>query len=171
MTTTTSTQGGQPAAAAVPSASNPASGTPTGTSGIIAGLLMVAGIAWNAGLEARPFHPAIDGISALATHVTPLAAVMACLLPTLRSGKGTSRGRAMTAAAVVAIGFGIFSAIFSVTHPHSVMGIHTVNDILPIAILEAGALLWLVRGRTARLRKARRSTHSTGQDSTAGAAG
>lgn len=49
-------------------------------------------------------------------------------------------------AAVLALAFGLFSAVFSVTHPHAVMGIHDVNDVLPIAILDAGALLWLVRG-------------------------
>jgi hypothetical protein len=131
---------------------------------------MVAGIAWNAGLEARPFHPAIDGIVALALHVTPLVAVMACVVPTLRPSRaGASRGRGLTVAAVLAIGFGILSAIFSVTHPHAVMGVHNVNDILPIAILDAGAVLWLVRGRPAGARKTQRRTRGASQDSTAGA--
>lgn len=170
MTTTTNTTDEQCAKPAVPTASNSAAGTSTGTYGVVAGLLMVAGIAWNAGLEARPFHPVTDGIVALAVHVAPLIAVMACLLPILRSGRaGTSGGRGLTVAAALAIGFGIFSAIFSVTHPHAVMGVHDVNDVLPIAILDAGALLWLVRGRPAG-RKAQRRTRSTAQHGTAGAA-
>jgi hypothetical protein len=131
---------------------------------------MVTGVAWNAGLEAVPFHPAIVGIVALAVHVTPLVAVMACLVPTLRSGRaGTSGGRGLTVAAALAIGFGIFSAIFSVTHPHAVMGVHNVNDVLPIAILDAGAMLWLVRGRPASARKAQRRNRSTAQHGAAGA--
>jgi hypothetical protein len=36
--------------------------------------------------------------------------------------------------------------VFSITHPHAVMGIHDINDVLPIAFLDVGALLWLVRG-------------------------
>lgn len=61
-------------------------------------------------------------------------------------------------AAVLALAFGLFSAVFSVTHPHAVMGIHDVNDVLPIAILDAGALLWLVRGRRSSASKIHRTT-------------
>ncbi|MGH3282852.1 MAG: hypothetical protein ACRDNW_27505, partial [Trebonia sp.] len=43
-----------------------------GTSGVIAGLLMVAGIGWNAGLQAQPFHPATTGVIALVIHILPL---------------------------------------------------------------------------------------------------
>ena len=171
MTTTTNTQDCQHATPAVPPASIRPSRTTTGTSGVIAGLLMVTGIAWNAGLEAQPFHPAMNGIAALSVHVTPLVAVMACLLPILRSDRaGTSRGRGLTVAAALGIAFGVFSAIFSVTHPHAVMGIHDVNDILPIAILDAGAVLWLVRGRPAGARKAQRKAHSAAQRDIAGVA-
>ena len=118
------------------------------TSSLVAGLLMATGIGWNAGLEAQPFHQVIVGVSALVIHVLPLVAVMIVFV---RAWRGASRGRGVTVAAVVALAFGAFSALFSVTHPHAQMGIHNVNDILPIAILVAGALLWLVRGRkTAR---------------------
>jgi hypothetical protein len=149
MTTTTATRDRQ-RTTPVPSptaASKPGTGSP-GTSGVIAGLLMVTGIGWNAGLEARPFQPALMGITALVIHILPLVALMIFLVPVLRSGlPGARRGRGVSAAAVLALAFGAFSALFSVTHPHAVMGIHDVNDILPIAILDAGALLWLVRGR------------------------
>jgi hypothetical protein len=119
-----------------------------GTSGVIAGLLMVTGIAWNAGLEARPFQPAIMGVTALMIHILPLVALMIFLVPVLRSGPARARkGRGMSVAAVLALAFGVFSAVFSVTHPHAVVGIHDLNDVLPIVILDAGALLWLVRGR------------------------
>jgi hypothetical protein len=119
-----------------------------GTSGVIAGLLMVTGIGWNAGLEARPFQPAMMGVTALMIHILPLVALMIFLVPVLRSGlAGAGKGRGVSVAAVLALAFGVFSAVFSVTHPHAVMGIHDVNDVLPIAILDAGALLWLVRGR------------------------
>jgi hypothetical protein len=119
-----------------------------GTSGVIAGLLMVTGIGWNAGLEARPFQPAVMGVTALMIHILPLVALMIFLVPVLRSGlAGAGKGRGVSVAAVLALAFGVFSAVFSVTHPHAVMGIHDVNDVLPIAILDAGALLWLVRGR------------------------
>jgi hypothetical protein len=114
------------------------------TSSIIAGLLMASGIGWNAGLEAQPFHPLMVGISALAVHVLPLIAVVFVFV---RAWRGASRGRGVTIAAVLAVAFGVFSGVFSMTHPHAQMGIHDVNDILPIAILVAGALLWLVRGR------------------------
>jgi hypothetical protein len=125
-----------------------------GTSGVIAGLLMVAGIGWNAGLEARPFQPAVTGVTALMIHILPLVALMIFLVPVLRSGlAGGGKGRGVSVAAVLALAFGVFSAVFSVTHPHAVMGIHDVNDVLPIAILDAGALLWLVRGRRSSARK------------------
>jgi hypothetical protein len=129
-----------------------------GTSGVIAGLLMVAGIAWNAGLEARPFSPAIMGVTALMIHILPLVALMIFLVPVLRSGPARARkGRGMSVAAVLALAFGVFSAVFSITHPHAVAGIHDVNDVLPIAILDAGALLWLVRGRRSSASKFHRT--------------
>lgn len=118
-----------------------------GTSGMIAGLLMVTGIAWNAGLEARPFSPAIMGVTALMIHILPLVALVIVLVPVLRSGPARRKGRGVTVGAVLALAFGVFSAVFSITHPHAVAGIHDVNDVLPIAFLDAGALLWLVRGR------------------------
>jgi len=114
------------------------------TSSVVAGLLMATGIGWNAGLEAQPFHQVTVGVSALVVHVLPLVAVMIVFV---RAWRGASRGRGVTIAAALALAFGAFSALFSVTHPHARMGIHDVNDILPIAILVAGALLWLVRGR------------------------
>jgi uncharacterized membrane protein len=126
-----------------------------GTSGVVAGLLMVTGIGWNAGLEARPFHPAMMGITALVIHILPLAALMVFLVPALA---GRSRRRGVSVAAFIALAFGLFSAVFSITHPHAVMGIHNINDVLPIAILDAGALLWLVRGRRPSTSKIDRAT-------------
>ena len=125
-----------------------------GTSGVLAGLLMVTGIAWNAGLEARPFQPVLMGVTALIIHILPLVALMIFLVPVLRSGPA---GRGVSVAAVLALAFGVFSAVFSITHPHAVAGIHDVNDVLPIAILDAGALLWLVRGRRSTASKIRRT--------------
>jgi hypothetical protein len=130
----------------------PASVAPA-TSSVVAGLLMATGIGWNAGLEAQPFQQVTVGISALVVHVLPLVAVMIVFV---RAWTGASRGRGVTITAVLALAFGAFSGLFSVTHPHAQMGIHDVNDILPIAILVAGALLWLVRGR---------KTHRTGHPS------
>ena len=120
-----------------------ATGSP-GTGGVVAGLLMVTGIGWNAGLEARPFQPPMMGVTALVIHILPLAALMVFLVPALASH---SRRRGVSVAAVIALAFGLFSAVFSITHPHAGVGIHDINDVLPIAILDAGALLWLVRGR------------------------
>jgi hypothetical protein len=77
-------------------------------------------------------------------HVLPLVGVVFVFV---RAWRGASRGRGVTIAAVLAVAFAVFSAVFSVTHPHAQMGIHDVNDVLPIAILVAGALLWLIRGR------------------------
>lgn len=114
------------------------------TSSVVAGLLMATGIGWNAGLEAQPFHPVTVGIAALVVHVLPLVAVMIVFV---RAWTGASRGRGVTVTAVLALAFGAFSALFSATHPLAQMGLHDVNDVLPIAILVAGALLWLVRGR------------------------
>jgi hypothetical protein len=105
---------------------------------------MATGIGWNAGLEAQPFHPVTVGITALVVHVLPLVAVMIVFV---RAWTGASRGRGVTVAAVLALAFGAFSVLFSVAHPLAQMGIHDVNDVLPIAILVAGALLWLARGR------------------------
>jgi hypothetical protein len=170
MSRTTATDDGQLPTPAGPPAISQASTAPTATSAVLAGLLMVIGIGWNAGLEARPFHPVVDGITALAVHVIPLVVVMACLVPVLRTGStGITSGRGLTIAAALAIGFGVFSAIFSVTHPHAVMGIHNVNDILPIAILDAGAVLWLVRGRRAGAPRAPGKARGTGQHGPAGA--
>ena len=88
------------------------------------------------------------GVTALVIHVLPLAALMFVALRAQRPGLGgASKGRGVSIAAVVAVAFGVFSPLFSITHPHAVMGIHDINDVLPIAILEAGALLWLVPGR------------------------
>ena len=125
-----------------------------GTSGVIAGLLMASGIAWNAGLEARPFQPVMMGVIALMIHILPLVALMIFLVPALRSGP---TGRGVSVAAVLALAFGVFSAVFSITHPQAVVGIHDVNDVLPIAILDAGALLWLVRGRRSSASKTHRT--------------
>ena len=71
-----------------------ATGSP-GTSGVVAGLLMVTGIGWNAGLEARPFQPAMMGVTALVIHILPLAALMVFLVPALarHSGDAASRSR------------------------------------------------------------------------------
>jgi hypothetical protein len=125
---------------------------------VLAGLLMASGIAWNAGLEAQPFQPVVIGVTALMVHILPLIALMLVLVPVLRSGPaGAGKGRGMTVAAVIALAFGVFSAVFSITHPHAVMGIHDVNDVLPFAILDAGALLWLVRGRRSSASKLHRT--------------
>ena len=149
MTTTTTARDPQPTTP-VPgpiTTTQATTGSP-GTSGVIAGLLMVTGIAWNAGLEARPFAPAMMGVTALMIHILPLVALMIFLVPVLRSGPARAgKGRGVSVAAVLALAFGVFSAVFSITHPHAVAGIHDFNDVLPIAILDAGALLWLVRGR------------------------
>ena len=126
-----------------------------GTSGVVAGLLMVTGIGWNAGLEARPFHPAMMGVTALVIHVLPLVALMVFLVPALAR---SSRRRGVSVAAVLALAFGLFSAVFSITHPHATVGVHNLNDVLPIAILDAGALLWLVRGRRSGTSKIDRAT-------------
>lgn len=142
-------------AATARTASTVRAGSPA-TRRATAALLMVAGIGWNAGLEARPFHPVLDGVTALAVHVLPLAAVMFLVLRAQRSGlSGAGQGRGVSIAAAVALAFGVFSALFSITHPHAVMGLHNINDVLPIAILDAGALLWLLPARRAAARKTR----------------
>lgn len=160
MTTTTKARDPQRTTTPVPgpvATTQPTAGSP-GTSGVIAGLLMVSGIAWNAGLEARPFSPAIMGVTALMIHILPLVALMIVLVPVLRSGPARARnGRRVSVAAVLALAFGVFSAVFSITHPQAVAGIHDVNDVLPIAILDAGALLWLVRGRRSSASKFHRT--------------
>ena len=142
--TTTTTRGPQRTPTTAPTGTHAGTAHSPGTSGVIAGLLMVTGIGWNAGLEARPFHPPMMGVTALVIHILPLAALMVFLVPALA---GPSRRRGMSVAAIIALALGLFSAVFSITHPHAVMGIHDINDVLPIAILDAGALLWLVRGR------------------------
>jgi prepilin signal peptidase PulO-like enzyme (type II secretory pathway) len=151
--TTTTTRGpqGTPATAAAHAGT---AGSP-GTSGVLAGLLMVTGIGWNAGLQAQPFHPAATGVTALVIHVLPLAALMAFLGPALA---GPRRRRGVSVAAVIALALGLFSAVFSIIYPHAAMGVHDINDALPIAILDAGALLWLVRGRRPGTRTAGRAT-------------
>ena len=155
--TTTTTRGPQRTlarATATPGINAGTTGSP-GTSGVVAGLLMVTGIGWNAGLEARPFHPATLGVTALVIHILPLVALMVVLVPALAS---SSRRRGVSVAAVLALAFGLFSAVFSITHPHAIVGVHDLNDVLPIAILDAGALLWLVRGRRRSASKIGRMT-------------
>lgn len=125
-----------------------ASDSAVGTSGLVSGMLMVIGIGWNAGLQAQPFHPLMVGAGALAFHLAPLVAVSVTLVRAMRPGAPDARkGRGLTIAALIALAFGVFSAAFSITHPHSAMGVHDINDLLPIAMLEAGAVLWLLRGR------------------------
>jgi hypothetical protein len=136
--------------ATAPRAAHTSVASSLGTRKTMAAFCMVAGIAWNAGLEARPFDPVMVGVSALAIHVLPLVALIAVLLRGERRGRrGARRGRGESIAAAIALAFGLFSVLFSVTHPHAVMGIHNLNDVLPIAILDAGALLWLVPGHRA----------------------
>ena len=153
--TTTTTRGPQRTPATAPAGTHAGTAGSPRTSGVIAGLLMVTGIGWNAGLEARPFHPATTGVTALVIHILPLVALMAFLVPALAT---SGRRRGVSVAAVIALAFGLFSAVFSITHPHAVMGIHDINDVLPIAILDAGALLWLVRGRRSSTGKIDRTT-------------
>ena len=74
--TTTTRRGPQRTLATAPSGTHAGITGSPGTSGVVAGLLMVTGIGWNAGLEARPFQPATLGITALAIHVLPLVALM-----------------------------------------------------------------------------------------------
>jgi hypothetical protein len=153
--TTTTTRGPQRTPAAAPDGTHAGTAGSPGTSGVIAGLLMVTGIGWNAGLQAQPFSPATTGVIALVIHILPLAALMVFLGPALAS---PGRRRGVSVAAVIALAFGLFSAVFSITHPHASMGVHDLNDVLPIAILDAGALLWLVRGRRPGTRKTGRAT-------------
>ena len=153
--TTTTTRGPQPTPTTAPTSTHPGTSGSPGTSGVLAGLLMVIGIGWNAGLEARPFHPMTTGVTALVIHILPLVALMVFLVPALASSR---RRRGVSVAAVIALAFGLFSAGFSITHPHAVMGVHDLNDVLPIAILDAGALLWLVRGRRSGTSKFDRTT-------------
>jgi hypothetical protein len=153
--TTTTTRGPQRTPTTAPTGIHAGITGSPGISGVLAGLLMVTGIGWNAGLEARPFQPALMGVTALVIHILPLVAVMVFLVPALAS---SSRRRGVSVAAVIALAFGLFSAVFSITHPHAVMGIHDINDVLPIAILDAGALLWLVRGRRPSTSKTGRTT-------------
>jgi len=144
--TTTTTPGSQRTLTTAPVGTREGTTSSSGTSGVIAGLLMVTGIGWNAGLEAWPFHPAMMGVTALVIHILPLVALMGFLVPALASQRPR---RGVSVAAVIALAFGLFSAVFSITHPHAVMGIHDINDVLPIAVLDAGALLWLVPGPAA----------------------
>ena len=153
--TTTITRGPQRPPATAPAGNHAGVTSSPGTSGLVAGLLMVTGIGWNAGLEARPFHPAMMGVTALVIHILPLVALMVFLVPALA---GPGRRRGVSVAAVIALAFGLFSAVFGITHPHAAMGIHHINDVLPIAILDAGALLWLVRGRRSGTSKIDRAT-------------
>ena len=153
--TTTTTRGAQRTPITAPVGSHAGTTGSPGTSGVVAGLLMVTGIGWNAGLQAQPFHPATVGVIALAIHILPLAALMVFLVPALASA---SRRRGVSVAAVIALAFGLFSTVFAITHPHATVGIHDINDVLPIAILDAGALLWLVRGRRSSTSKIDRTT-------------
>jgi hypothetical protein len=153
--TTTTTRGPQRTPATDLTGTHAGVAGSPGTSGVAAGLLMVTGIGWNAGLQAQPFHPATTGVTALAVHILPLVALMVFLVPALAS---PSRRRGVSVAAVIALAFGLFSAVFSITHPNAAMGVHDLNDVLPIAILDAGALLWLARGRRPSTRKADRTT-------------
>jgi hypothetical protein len=153
--TTTTTRGPRPAPTATPTGTHAGTTGSPGTSGVVAGLLMATGIGWNAGLEAQPFHSVATGVTALVIHILPLAALMVFLVPALA---GSSRRRGVSVAAVIALAFGLFSAVFSITHPHAAMGVHDINDALPIAILDAGALLWLVCGRRPGTRKPGRTT-------------
>ena len=153
--TTPTTRGPQRTPATAPTGTHAGTAGSPGTSGVVAGLLMVTGIGWNAGLEARPFHPAMLGVTALVIHILPLAALMVFLVPALAS---SSRLRGGSVAAIIALALGLFSAVFSLTHPHATVGVHDLNDVLPIAILDAGALLWLVRGRRPSTSKITRAT-------------
>ena len=107
---TTTTRGAKRTPSTAPVGTHAGTPGPPGTSGVVAGLLMVTGIGWNAGLEAQPFHPAAVGVTALAIHILPLAALMVFLVPALA---GPRRRRGVSVAAVIALAFGLFSAVFS----------------------------------------------------------
>lgn len=153
--TITTTRGSQRTPTTAPTGTHAGTTGSPRTSAVVAGLLMVTGIGWNAGLQAQPFHSAMTGVTALVIHTLPLVTLMIFLVPALA---GPSRRRGVSVAAVIALAFGLFSAVFSITHPHAAMGVHDINDVLPIAILDAGALLWLVRGRRPIARKIDRTT-------------
>jgi hypothetical protein len=63
--TTTTTRGPQGTPTITPTGTHAGTTGSPRTSGVVAGLLMVTGIGWNAGLQAQPFHPATTGVTAL----------------------------------------------------------------------------------------------------------
>src|SRR5258708_38546465 len=68
------------ATASAPQTSGAAVTGSLSTRRVAAAFLMVAGIGWDARLEARPFQPVTTRVTALVIHLLPLAALMVVAL-------------------------------------------------------------------------------------------
>ncbi len=110
--------------------------------------LMAAGWGWAAGNFVQPANTSW-GATADIIHVLPLAALLLCGLPFVASAAGgrMSRGarNGITALAVYGIiGCSVMITLGLVNPDPNSVGVHTFEDWMPVIVLNAGTLLWLV---------------------------
>lgn len=110
--------------------------------------LMAAGWGWTAGNFVQPANTTW-GATADIIHVIPLAALFLCGLPFVASAatgkvsRGTRNG--ITALAVYGIiGCSVMITLGLINPDPNSVGVHTFEDWMPVIVLNAGTLLWLV---------------------------
>ena len=110
--------------------------------------LMAAGWGWTAGNFVQPANTSWGAVADI-IHVIPLAALLLCALPYLAAAAAgrVSRGvrNGITAVAVYGIaGCAVMITLGLVNPDPNSVGVHTFEDWMPVIVLNAGTLLWLV---------------------------
>lgn len=126
------------------------SGTPSSafTAQVAAIFLMAAGWGWTAGNFVQPANTGWGAVADV-IHVIPLVALLLCGLPFVASaatGKvshGVRNGITALAAYGI-IGCSVMITLGLVNRDPNSVGVHTFEDWMPVIVLNAGTLLWLV---------------------------
>lgn len=120
----------------------------TFTAQVAAIFLMAAGWGWTAGNFVQPANTTWGAVADI-IHVIPLAALLLCGLPFIaaaasgRASRGVRNG--ITAVAVYGIiGCSVMITLGLVNPDPNSVGVHTFEDWMPVIVLNAGTLLWLV---------------------------
>ena len=120
----------------------------TFTAQVAAIFMMAAGWGWTAGNFVQPANTSWGAVADI-IHVIPLAALLLCGLPYVAAaaaGKAASGQRnGITAVAVYGIvGCSVMITLGLINPDPNSVGVHTFEDWMPVIVLNAGTLLWLV---------------------------
>lgn len=119
---------------------------------VAAVVLMAAGWGWISGNFADPFLPFFFGWLIDLVHFVPAAVLLLLsmryfLAPGIEVRESAGSGGARTGISVVAVFSILACAVFVLLgminpDPNS-LGVHTIEDLLPVIVLNAGTFLWL----------------------------